>query len=266
MTEPIKIVINGVLGKMGQEVSQAVLHDPELKLVGAVGKKVTKDYLRLSEPKKPVPFSSDLDSILEVCNPDVLVDFTNAAVSISAARIALKKGVNVVIGTTGLSEENLKEIEQLCKQNKVGTIEAANFSLGAVLLKHVAGIVAKYFDYAEIIEIAEENKLDAPSATSISTAKAMIEARGKPFVYPKAKMEIIHNTRGGQMGGIAIHSIRSPIVIKGGHEVIFSGLGQTLSLRHEELGRESFMPGVILAIKEVVKYKSLIRGWSPWKF
>ena len=172
----------------------------------------------------------------------------------------------MVIGTTGLSEANLKEIDQLCHENKVGAIEAANFSLGAVLLKYLASFVAKYFDHAEIIEIADENKLDAPSATAISTAKAMLEARGKPFTYPKAEMEIISNTRGGQIEGVAIHSLRLPIFIKGGHEVIFSGVGQTLSLRHEELGRESFMPGVILAIKEVIKHKGLIRGWTPWKF
>ncbi|MFC1903858.1 4-hydroxy-tetrahydrodipicolinate reductase [Chloroflexota bacterium] len=266
MVEPIKIVINGALGKMGRETSRAILHEPELKLVGAVGKTVTQKYLPLPEATEPVPFSANLDSLLETCRPDVLVDFTNAAVSIAAARIAIKKKVNIVIGTTGLSEENLKEIDQLCRNYEVGAIEAANFSLGATLLKHFASIAARFFDYAEIIETADKNKLDAPSATSIATAKAMIQARGKPFVHPEAKMEIITNTRGGQIEGVAIHSLRLPVFVKSGHEAIFSGAGQTLSLRHEELGRESFMPGVILAIKEVINHKGLISGWSPWKF
>jgi 4-hydroxy-tetrahydrodipicolinate reductase len=224
-----------------------------------VEEKVTQQYLPLPETSELIPFSSDLDSLLKGCNPDVLVDFTNAAASIAAARVAVKQGVSMVIGTTGLSEGNLKEIEQLCQANNVGVVVAPNFSLGAVLLMHLAKVAAKFFDYAEIVEMHHDKKIDAPSGTAIATAKAMLRARGKPFICPQTEREVVSNVRGGQIEGIAIHSLRLPGFMAG-QEVVFSGVGQTLSLRHEAISRESYMPGVILAIREVTKHKGLIYG------
>ena len=257
--EAIRIVINGALGKMGREVSKAVLNEPGLEIVGAVEEKVTQQYLPLPETSELIPFSSDLDSLLKSCNPAVLVDFTNAAASMAAARIAVKRGINMVIGTTGFSEENLKEIEQLCRANNVGAVVSPNFSLGAVLLMHLAKVAAKFFDYAEIVEMHHDKKIDAPSGTAMATAKAMLQARGKPFICPKTEREVVSSVRGGQIEGVAIHSLRLPGFMAG-QEVIFSGVGQTLSLRHETISRESYMPGVILAIREVTKHKGLIYG------
>jgi len=257
--ELIRVVINGALGRMGQEVTRAVLDDPKLTVVGAVEKKVTQKYLPLPGTSELIPFSSNLGSLLRSCNPDVLVDFTNAKVSIATARVTLRQGVNMVIGTTGLSEENLREIEQLCQGNEVCAVVAPNFSLGAVLLMHLSKVAAKFFDYAEIVEMHHEKKIDAPSGTAVATAKAMLKARGKPFIHPETEKEIVSGVRGGQVDGIAIHSLRSPGFMAG-QEVIFGGAGQTLSLRHESISRESFMPGIILAIKEVTKCKGLVYG------
>ncbi len=257
--EPIRVVINGALGRMGQEVTRAVVREPGLVVVGAVEEKVTQQYLPLAETSELVPFSSDLGSCLKVCDPDVLVDFTNAEVSIAAARTATRQKVNLVIGTTGLSEENLAEIKQLCQANEVGAVVAPNFSLGAALSMHLAKIAAKFFDHAEIVEMHHDKKIDAPSGTAIATAKAMIQAHSKPFTYPETEKETLGNTRGGQMDGIAIHSLRLPGFMAG-QEVIFSGMGETLRLRHEAISRECYMPGVILAIKEVTKHKGLIYG------
>jgi len=255
----IKIVINGALGKMGRQVIKAVLSKPELDIVGAVEEKVTQQYLPLLETSELIPFSSDLDSLLESHKADVVVDFTNATAAMAAVRIATKRKVNMVIGTTGLSEENLREIERLCQANNVGVMVAPNFSLGAVLLMHLSKIAAKFLDYAEIIEMHHAKKIDAPSGTAIATAKAMLEARGKPFIYPKTEKEAISNTRGGQIEGIAIHSLRLPGFMAG-QEVILGGLGETLSLRSETISRESYMPGVCLAIKEMTKHKGLVYG------
>ena len=257
--EPIRVVINGALGKMGQEITRAIVREPGLKVVGAVEKEVSQQYLPLPKISELVPFSSDLGSLLKSCNPDVVVDFTNAEASIAAARIATKQKVNLVIGTTGLSEENLAEIEQLCQANKVGAVVAPNFSLGAALLIHLAKFAAKFFDHAEIMEMHHDKKVDAPSGTAIATAKAMSQTHGKPFIHPKAEKEILGSTRGGQMDGIAIHSLRLPGFMAG-QEVIFSGAGEILSLRHEAISRECYMPGIILAIKEVTKQKGLIYG------
>jgi 4-hydroxy-tetrahydrodipicolinate reductase len=257
--EPIRVVINGALGKMGQEITKAVVREPGLKAVGAVEKEVTQKYLPLTEVVELIPFSSDLDSLLRSCNADVVVDFTNAEVSIAAARIALKQKVNMVIGTTGLSEENLAEIEQLCQANDVGAVVAPNFSLGAALLIHLSKFAAKFFDHTEIIEMHHDKKADAPSGTAIATARAMSQTHGKPFIYPEVTREVLSNTRGGQMDGIAIHSLRLPGFMAG-QEVIFSGAGETLSLRHNTISRECYLPGVILAIKEVKKRKGLTYG------
>lgn len=257
--EVIRVIIHGALGKMGQEIINAVLHEPGLMIVGAAEKKVTQKYLPLTGTPNLVSFSSDLAYLLKSCSPDVLVDFTNAAASIAAARIAIKQKVSMVIGTTGLSEENLTEIEQLCQANEVAAVVAPNFSLGAVLLMQLARVAAKFFDYAEIIEMHHEKKIDAPSGTAVATAKAMLKARGKPFIHPETEKEIVSGVRGGQVDGIAIHSLRSPGFMAG-QEVIFGGAGQTLSLRHESISRESYMPGIILAIKEVTKCKGLVYG------
>ena len=254
-----RVVINGASGRMGQEITKAVISEPGLKVVGAVEKEVSQRYFALAEIPELVPFSSDLDLLLKNCNADVVVDFTNAEVSMTAARTAIKQKVNMVIGTTGLSEENLAEIEQLCQANGVGAIVAPNFSLGAALLIHLSRFAAKFFDHAEIIEMHHDKKADAPSGTALATAKAMSEAHGKPFIYPEAEWEILSNARGGQIDGIAIHSVRLPGFMAG-QEVIFSGAGETLTLGHKSINRECYLPGIIMAIKEVTKRKGLTYG------
>jgi 4-hydroxy-tetrahydrodipicolinate reductase len=138
-------------------------------------------------------------------------------------------------------------------------VVAPNFSLGAALLIHLSKIAAKFFDNAEIIEMHHERKADAPSGTAMATARAMLQARGKPFIYPEVTREVLRNTRGGQVDGIAIHSLRLPGVMAG-QEVVFGRAGETLSLRHDAINRECYLPGVILAIKEVMKRKGLIYG------
>jgi len=255
--EQIRVVVNGALGRMGQEVINAIAEEDKIKLVCAVEKEVTQRYLPMVG--MVVRFSADLDSSLEQCDADVLVDFTTAEASIEAARIAAKRKVNLVIGTTGLSEENITEIDQLCQSHGIGAIVVPNFSLSAAVLIKLAELAARFFDHAEIIEIHHDKKVDAPSGTAINTANAMAKARGKPFIYPKTETEIIPGTRGGQIEGIAIHSLRSPGFMAA-QEVIFSGAGQRLSLRIEPISRQAYMPGVILAIKEVVKRKGLIYG------
>ncbi|MDY7019497.1 MAG: 4-hydroxy-tetrahydrodipicolinate reductase, partial [Chloroflexota bacterium] len=132
--EIIRVVINGALGKMGREITKAVDSEPEMKIVGALEKEVSQQYFALPETLELVPFSSKMGSLLKKCSPDVVVDFTNAEASMAAVRIVLKQKVNIVIGTTGLSEGNLAEISELCQAYEVGAIVAPNFSLGAALL------------------------------------------------------------------------------------------------------------------------------------
>jgi len=243
---------------VGQEVVKAVCHEPEMQMVGAVDLKVSEDYLTLPDGSGTVPFSANLDSILGSCQPDVVVDFTIAKATMPAMRTVAEHGVNMVIGTTGLTADDIGEIERLAVARKIGVVVAPNFALGAVLMMHLARIAAKFLDYAEIIELHHERKVDAPSGTAIFTARAMADARGKPFLQPSGQGEA-QVSRGQPVEGVAIHSVRLPGLMAH-QEVILGGQGQTLSIRHDTIGRECYMPGVILAIKEVVKRQGLIYG------
>ncbi len=256
--KPIKVVVHGALGKVGREVVNAVCQEPETQLVGAVDLKASEAYLPLPDGSGKVPISTDLNDILNKCQADVLVDFTIAQATMSAVRIAAKQGVNLVIGTTGLTTDNIDEMKRLSITNKIGIVVAPNFALGAVLMMHLAKIAAKYLDYAEIIELHHHLKADSPSGTALSTAKAMAQARGKPFYRPPEQGKT-SDSRGEQVEGVTIHSVRLPGLLAH-QEVILGAPGQTLSIRHDTISRECYMPGVILAIKEVVKRQGLIYG------
>jgi 4-hydroxy-tetrahydrodipicolinate reductase len=254
----IKVVVHGALGKMGREVVSAVCQDPETKLVGAVDINLKDEFLPLPDGSGKVPLSSDLDNIIKAQKPDVLVDFSLAKAALPAARTAAKNKVHLVSGTTGLAQADLDEIDRLAKANGVGAVMASNFALGAVVMMHLAKVAAKYFDYAEIIELHHHLKADAPSGTALTTARSMAKARGKPFLIPSEK-DTTMKSRGEQVEGIALHSIRLPGLLAH-QEVLFGIAGQTLSIRHDTISRECYMPGVLLAVKQVHNYKGLVSG------
>lgn len=256
---PTRVVVNGALGRMGQEVVRAVLADDGLRCVGAVECNTGQPYFPAPEYPDLIPLSSSLGSLIEKTRPDVVVDFTRADVAMEAARVALSLKVSLVTGTTGLSDADLSEIRRLCESHGVGAVVAANFSLGAVLLMHLAQIASRYFANAEIVEMHHDKKLDAPSGTALMTARKMAEARGSTFVYPPTERTVLEGVRGGEVGGVAIHSVRLPGVMAA-QEVLFGGKGQTLVLRHDATSRESYMSGVILAVKEVVRARTLVVG------
>ena len=255
----IKVIVHGAAGRMGREVLQALCSDAELEAAGAVDLKADRERLLLPDGSGEIPYSSDLETILSQTSPDVMVDFTIREATMPAVRLAAKHGVNLVIGTTGLSSEDIDEIERLSQQGDVGAVVAPNFSLGAVLMIHLAKLAARHFDYAEVIEKHHEGKADAPSGTALATAQAMVAARGKPFRYPPLEKESLAGTRGGQVEGVSVHSVRLPGFLAH-QEVILGALGQTLTISHDSISRESFMPGVVMAVKHVVKKKGLVSG------
>lgn len=254
----ITVVVQGASGKMGQEVIKAICHEPDTQMVGAVDLKVPGEYLSLPDGSGSVPISSDLAHVLTICQPDVLVDFTTAQAVMPAVRTATEQGVNLVIGTTGLTGDELSEIDKLSKAHKVGAVVAPNFAMSAVLMIHLARIAAKHLDSAEIIELHHQQKVDAPSGTALATARAMAQARGKPFHHSPEQGKS-PASRGEQVEGINIHSVRLPGLLAH-QEIILGGQGQTLSIRQDTISRECYMPGVILAIKEVIKRKGLVYG------
>jgi 4-hydroxy-tetrahydrodipicolinate reductase len=256
---PIDVLIHGALGRMGREVVAAVCKDPQLRPVGAVDLKAEGSRLPLPGQEDSIPLSSDLGSLLAQTRPQVVVDFSMAEAAMNVARLAVQRKINLVIGTTGLSPDALSEMDWLARAHEVGIIVAPNFALGAVVMVHLAKVAARHFDYAEIMEMHHEQKLDAPSGTALSTARAMAEARGKPFVHPGTEKESLKGTRGGELEGISIHSVRLPGLMAH-QEIIFGTSGQTLTIRHDTINRECYMPGVILAMKKVVELKGLTYG------
>ncbi|MBN1643915.1 MAG: 4-hydroxy-tetrahydrodipicolinate reductase [Dehalococcoidales bacterium] len=258
----ITVVVHGVTGKMGREVVSAICREPGIKLVGAVDVDVSRDYLVLPDGSGKVPLSSALEGMLTALKPDVMIDFSVAKAALPAIQIALKKKVYVVSGTTGLTNTDLAKIDKLAKANGVGAIVASNFALSAVVMMHLAGIAARYFDYAEIIELHHNTKADAPSGTAISTAKAMAQAKGKPFNKLPVEKGRTLKSRGEQVRGIPIHSVRLPGLLAH-QEVLLGAMGQTLSIRHDTVGRDCYMPGVMLSVKAIVGLKGLTVGLGP---
>ncbi len=257
----IKVIVHGAMGKVGKEVVNAVCHDPETKLVGAVDINLTQDFLTLPDGTGKVPLSSNLEAIINSQKPDVMVDFSLAKASISAMRTAAKKKVNIVTGTTGFSQAEITEMAQLAKDNSIGIIWASNFALGAVLMMHLAKMAAPYFEYAEITELHHHLKADAPSGTALTTAREMAKKRGKPFLAPSNK-DATMKSRGEQVEGVAIHSVRLPGLMAH-QEVMFGIAGQTLIIRHDTINRECYMPGVMLAVKAVMQRPGFTNGLAP---
>lgn len=256
---PIRVVVQGASGKMGREVLAALCKDPATEPVGAVDIKADEDHISLPDGRGLVPYARELEPVIQSVRPHVVVDFSSAEGAAKAARIALSNGVALVVGTTGLTPAQVEEISGLARKHQVGAMVAPNFALGAVLMIHLAKLAARYFDEAEIIELHHDQKADAPSGTAIATARAMRDRRDGPFKHPVTTRETLPGARGGEMEGVSIHSVRLQGLLAH-QEVIFGGPGQTLSIRHDTISRECFMPGVLLAVKEVVKRKELVYG------
>lgn len=256
----IKVIVSGACGKMGRAVLQAVSQDAGLELVGAVDLSSGTDIGDLLGTKKTgIVVESDLQQVINATQPDVMVDFTRPTVVFGNACIALKNKVCPVIGTTGLSDENKAELHRLAAENRTGAFIAPNFAIGAVLMMEMAQKVAKYMPHVEIIELHHDQKLDAPSGTAIRTAELIAGVRGTMKQGHPDEKEILPGARGGNFAGIPIHSVRLPGYVAH-QEVIFGGLGQTLTIRHDSTGRDSFMPGVVIACKKVGKCEGLVCG------
>ena len=257
--QPVRVLVHGVLGKMGKTVLEAVCKSPGTMPVGGVDILAVKDTLTLPDNSGDVPLSKDLTNLISQCKPDVIVDFSIAKAAMNVIRASIPAKVNVVIGTTGLSVEELEETENLCSQYQTGAVVAPNFALGAVLLTHISRVVGKFFDYADITEVHHETKIDAPSGTSLGIAQALTESKGNTYKSPKPDQITLDNTRGGEVQGINIHSGRMPGKLAY-HSVILGTQGQTLTLTHDTINRDCYMPGVIMAIIEVVNSQKLTVG------
>ncbi len=245
------VLVNGACGRMGQAVLKAVQDDKDLKLIGAVDIKGGADTGELvGLAPNGILVETDLAAALERLKPEVMIDFTRPDVVFGNVVTALKHKVSPVVGTTGLSDAQEEEIKRLSVANGTPAFIAPNFAIGAVLMMVMCRQAAKYMPDVEIIELHHDNKLDAPSGTAVQTAAMMAEVRKAHHQGHPDEKEKLSGARGADYEGMHIHSVRLPGYVAH-QEVIFGGLGQTLTIRHDSMNRESFMPGVVLAAQKV---------------
>jgi 4-hydroxy-tetrahydrodipicolinate reductase len=256
-----RVLVTGASGRMAREVIAAVAQEADLALAGAVSRQPDSSHLTLASGSR-LPLYRDLTRAIEDARPDVVVDFTHPDATAHAVQAALPRRVAMVVGTSNLSETTRGDLERLCTEHRVGAILAPNFAIGAVLLMHLARMAAPYFESAEIIELHHDAKADAPSGTALATAQAMVAARERPFARAQTQKQTLPETRGGAWEGVTIHSVRLPGLVAH-QEVLFGTRGQTLTLRHDSMSRESFMPGVLLAIRKVRELDRLVVGLEP---
>ncbi len=254
----IGAIVHGAMGRVGREMLIGLAGHSDIQLIAGVDVNACGDWVALKQDCS-IPLVPDLEAVIGDIRPLVVVDFTDAQGAMSAARTALPRGVNLVVGSTGLSPEDVSEIGELAARHQVGAVVTPNFALGAVVMIHLAKIAARYFDYAEITEMHHETKADAPSGTALATARAMAEARGQPFRLAPVEKHTVPGTRGGEVEGIALHAMRLPGLMAH-QEVVLGTAGQTLTIRHDTINRECYVPGVLIAVREVVKRQGLVHG------
>lgn len=242
----IKIAVCGSNGKMGQEVVKAVNNADDMQLVAEIDL-YNGQFATIKEARDAVKI-------------DVLIDFTQPASIFENALYCLNNNIKIVIGTTGLSDEQIEELRNLSKEKSVACLIAPNFSTGAVLLMKFAQMASKYFDNAEIIELHHNQKKDAPSGTAVKTALMMAEANNDFIKGNCPEKETIEGARGGvSYNNIHIHSVRMPGYIAS-QEVLFGANGQTMTLRHDSMNRECYMGGILLATRHVAQNNEFIYG------
>jgi 4-hydroxy-tetrahydrodipicolinate reductase len=239
----INVAVLGARGRMGSEVVKAVEATDGLALVAALDLGDSLDQLKGSAVH-------------------VVVDFTTPDSVMSNLEFLINNGMNVVVGTTGFDDAKLATVKGWLAQNpSVGVLIAPNFAIGAVLMMEFAEKAARYFESAEIIELHHPAKVDAPSGTAARTAELMSAARKEAGLgaMPDATTTALDGARGALVGGIPVHSVRARGLVAH-QEVLFGGLGETLTIRHDSIDRAGFMPGVILGVRKIVNTPGLTHG------
>lgn len=243
----IKVAVCGANGKMGREVCNAVLNTQNMELCAKIDLYGDDTYKTIKDASKEKTI-------------DILVDFTQPSSIFENAKYCLNNKIKIVIGTTGLSDEQIEELKRLSEKNNTGCFIAPNFSTGAVLMMKFAQMAGKYFDNAEIIEFHHNQKKDAPSGTAIKTAQMMADVNNNYKAGNCTETETIKGSRGGNSySDIQIHSVRMPGFMAS-QEVICGADGQTLTIRHDSHDRKCYMNGVLLAINHTFEHNDFVYG------
>ncbi|MFD1018468.1 4-hydroxy-tetrahydrodipicolinate reductase [Thalassobacillus hwangdonensis] len=257
----IKVIVAGPRGKMGSEALRMIESSETLELVACLDRKNGGKQVKEIEelPNMDAMIYEDAEQCFSEIDADVLVDLTTPEYGYKHTKLALQHNIRPVVGTTGFKPEQLEELRELAESKGLGTIIAPNFAVGAVLMMQFAKWAAKYFPDVEIIEKHHDQKLDAPSGTAVKTAELIEEVReSKQQGHPEEK-ETMQGARGANHDGIHIHSVRLPGLVAH-QEVMFGSPGQSLTIKHDSYHRGSFMSGVEMAVKEVMRLDTLVYG------
>lgn len=239
----IRVAVLGARGRMGSQVVRAVYDAPDMEVVSSID------------------VGDDLDEIA-AAGAQVAVDFTHPETVMANLEFLIRSGIHPVVGTTGFDDARLGQVrEWLAARPGVGAVIAPNFGIGAVLMMRFATAAARHFDSVEIVELHHPRKADAPSGTAARTAHLMAEARaraGSPSM-PDATTSELPGARGADVDGIRVHAVRLEGLVAH-QEVIMGAMGETLTIRHDSFDRSSFMPGVLLAVRNVARHPGLTIG------
>jgi 4-hydroxy-tetrahydrodipicolinate reductase len=239
----IKVAVLGSKGRMGAEVVKSVNSASDLELVASIDQ-------------------NDDFNIVKNSGAQVAVDFTTPDVVMKNIELLISAGISPVVGTTGFSDERINSVKKMLEaKSGVSARLVPNFSIGAILMMRFAKAATKFYDSAEIIEYHHPNKIDAPSGTAIRTAQIIAQERqlNNLSKNPDATASEIPGARGSKIEGIPVHAVRMQGLVAH-QEVVFGSLGETLTIRHDSFDRESFMPGVLLAIRNISKTPGLTIG------
>lgn len=243
--EPIRVGVLGARGRMGTAACQAIDAAPDMELVAMIDQ---GDWL-----------SNASDASAEV-----VVDFTTPDVVMDNLHWCIDQGINAVVGTSGFTEQRLSRVQSwLTHKPDVGVVIAPNFAVGAVLMMEFAQRAARFFESVEIIEQHHPDKVDAPSGTALRTAQQIAEARVAAGLGPVPDAtQAGFEARGADVNGVRVHAVRARGLVAH-QEVLFGGTGETLTIRHDSYDRASFMPGVLLAVRAVLRRPGLTVGLGP---
>jgi 4-hydroxy-tetrahydrodipicolinate reductase len=252
-----RVGVFGAAGQMGAHVCAAVADDPALDLVAAVDPHhADMDLRSVTKVDHDLNVVADAGALVAPL-PEVMVDFTHHDAAVANLRWCAENGVHAVVGTTGFDDHDLDELGAMFTASNC--VVAPNFAIGAILMMRFAEMAAPWFETAEIIELHHDNKLDAPSGTAMLTLDRM-EAASDAWAPDPTKDEVMPGARGAEgRRGIRVHSVRLRGLVAH-QEVLLGTTGQSLAIRHDSFDRSSFMPGVVLAVKEVPKRPGVTVG------
>ena len=272
LKKTIPVLVSGALGRMGSQVVNSVLNSSDCNLVAAIDTNEKNNGENISEllnvKKSDVFLSNDLEGSLcsvsqsyrnENIKP-VLVDFTHPDSVYENTRSAIAYGISPIVGTTGLTPLQIKDLSVFAQKASVGCAIIPNFSVGMVLLQQAASVAAKFYDNIELIEMHHNQKADSPSGTCIKTAEMIEEYPKKYNQHLVQEFESLKGVRGGlRDSGLNIHSIRLPGLLA--HQIVIMGSpGETYTIKHDTIDRKAYMPGVLQAIQKIGNFNSLVYG------